>query len=656
MPRIVIWDEKKAKQELKKRLDTAIKYRTRWDKIWENNEQLVYNTRGFNQMPNARFSFTNDFEFGVSDIDEGEGEVGINYTFKHVRFIHAQLSANPPSVLARPTSSDPTDRSKADAADRLNRHALRAYKMQENIDLVSLDTVVYGTGFMKTVWDTNLGDIVEFDEESGEVQLEGDISCIPVSPKRMYLDPDAKRWDEVRYTFEEIIMPLEEAIFRWPDKEKILIKAQETSNDAYGVNPQDQGRTSDIVKLYEYYEKGMPLNGMLGRHGICTRQGDVIDPITTSDHKFATPASEGQMPMPPTAVLPYHIFTDIDVPEHVFGKSFVEYESTIQDTINRLDSVTLDNLQAHGLARMVLPESAEIMDDALSNSPWDVVKITGTQPPHFMEVPQLPPFMDGFRDRLQQGGNDVAGVNDAMFGDMKRETSGFTMQYATNNGNMIRRRLFNKYAIFVESVYKSYLELVRKHWTEARTVSVLGKNKAFEAVDIKGADISGGFDLVVEYGASLSLDPMTRREEIMTLMPLFEKAGVDTQTLLGMVKLNELDNMYGQMQLAEDRQKEVIDLMIASEKYIAPDEIEDHAGMLFYLEKYVMTAEYKSLDPAAQELIRTHLIERRQMRDAGVGLPGMPAAPGPDPQAAGGAMPPMPGMAPGAAPGPLVPG
>jgi len=38
----------------------------------------------------------------------------------------------------------------------------------------------------------------------------------------------------------------------------------------------------------------------------------------------------------------------------------------------------------------------------------------------------------------------MAGVNDSMFGQQKREQSGFSMQYATNQGKMVRRRLFNK--------------------------------------------------------------------------------------------------------------------------------------------------------------------------------------------------------------------
>jgi hypothetical protein len=250
----------------------------------------------------------------------------------------------------------------------------------------------------------------------------------------------------------------------------------------------------------------------------------------------------------------------------------------------------------------------------------------------------------------------MAGVNDAMFGNMKRETAGFTMQYSVNQGNMVRRRLFNKYTAMVESVYRAIINLVVKHWTETKTIFVLGSERAFEAADIKGSDVNGGFDLDVEYGASLSLDPQTRREEIMTLLPLFEKAGVDTKTILGMLRLNELEGMYDIMQLSQERQREIFEEMIASGAYISPRELQEHGGMLAYAYRYVMTAEYKYLDDKYKILIEQHIKDREELAAAAASPAGEP--PGPPPQGAEGALPPVPGLQQGQAsiapPGPPV--
>jgi hypothetical protein len=639
--RLKIWSPEEAELELKRRLKNAKQFRMRYESAWEESERALFNTRGRDDVPDARYSFESDLDLGIGDVDSSNQTTGVNYLFRNFRYIHAQMSANPPTVMARPTSTDPSDRSKADAADRLVRHAIRAENMQEKIDLASAKCLLYGTGYMKAMFDPHQGDIVSRDEETGEFELEGKIDIYAPSTWDVWLDPDSRVWDDVRYVFEKKTMPLDEALFLFPEKEDILREASRKLHVQAGVEYADKAELDqEVVEIYEYWEKGLPINAMLGRFAYCLESGQLLSPMMENPYAFSPPADKEDVDertgkvkrMPPTAYLPYHIFTDIDIPDEVYGKSFTEYESKIQEILDRLDSVTLDNVEAHGVARLVLPEGAEIAEDSITNSPWDIVKIKGTQPPFFQSVPTLMPDMTALRDRLKAGGDDLAGVNDSMFGQIQRETSGFSLQYATNQGNMIRRRLFNKYVMFVESIYKGYLNLVRKYWKEPKIIHVLGAERAFEAIDIKGADIDGGFDLVVEYGVSLSLDPTTRREELLQLMPLFEKAGIDNKTILSMLKLSELEGLYDINELSGQRQKEIFDEMLESNKYIAPRELEEHKGMLNYAYRFIMTAEFKYLPEDQKLLIEQHIKEREQVAAMGAGAgPTGPMTPGPNP-------------------------
>lgn len=641
MPKIIQWDENKTRQELIKRYRYSRDSRSKVEKLWEENERIIY-ANGFGKSGKTNLNMSNYSASGIEDIDSTSKDVSIVYGFKNLRFLHAQLSANPPSVIPRPTSNDQDDRRKADAADRLVRHAIRAYSMQERIDRVSLNCLTYGTGFMKTIWDGEGGKPLSMSED-GEMTMEGDFDFSIPSPWNVTIDPDAEFWEDVRYVFERKLIPYEEALYRWPDKKEVLDAnrmANATDGDLGTIGGGASGKNDkyDVVEIFEYWEKGLAVNGFLGRFVIHVRNGDQLEPIKPNPFRFK-PAKDAAAKYE-VAKLPYHIFTDIDLPNQVWGKSFLDYVAPLQDTINRIDTVSLDNAQAHGVARLVLPEGAEIAEDAITNSPWDVIKITGNQPPFFVSAPTLMPAMDNLRTTLKLGIDDLSGVNESMFGQQSREQSGFSMQYATNQGNMIRRRLFNKYVMFVESVYKSYLELVRKHWGTKRTIKVLGKEKALEAIDIQGADIDGGFDLIVEYGASLSLDPMTRREEVMAMQPIFEKAGVPVRVSLKMMKLNELEGLYDMMQLAEDRQREIFEEMIAKDIYLPPESLLDHENMLAYAMTYLMTTEFKYLDDDYKVLIKRHIEERAAMAAAekapmapqgGPPVPGIPGAPGPLP-------------------------
>jgi hypothetical protein len=260
-------------------------------------------------------------------------------------------------------------------------------------------------------------------------------------------------------------------------------------------------------------------------------------------------------------------------------------------------------------------------------------------------MPDLTPM----RQDMVQGLNDVFGVNESMFGQSSREQAAAAMQYATTQGNTIRRRLFNKYVLAVECLYKAILDLTRKHWSVTRTINVLGKEKALEAIDVKGSDIDGGYDVIGEYGVSLSLDPITRRQELLSMQPLFEKAGVPARTALRMMKLSELEGMYDKLDLAGNRQKEIFDLMIASNAYIPPKPFRDHENMIAWALDYFMTAEYEMLAPGVQALCEQHIKDRAALaaQERGGSAPGQNAPgqpPGPVPSAPAGEVPaPAPG-------------
>jgi hypothetical protein len=128
---------------------------------------------------------------------------------------------------------------------------------------------------------------------------------------------------------------------------------------------------------------------------------------------------------------------------------------------------------------------------------------------------------------------------------------------------------------------------------------------------------------------------MSRREEILTLQPLFEKAGVPTRTSLKLLKLNELEGMYDRLALAENRQKEIFDEMIATGRYIAPEDLLDHENMISWALEYFMTQEFQSLEQQLKELCKQHIRDRVQLaaqEKAALTGPQPGATPGPVPQ------------------------
>lgn len=654
--RIIPWSREQAEKELVKRLGFAKNARQKLEATWVASERAVFQIPGLDEDASAALVGNNTL---IPTQGNPSPELAINTVFRNYRFQHSQLSSNPPAIAPRPTSSDLNDRRRSDAADRLGRYALREYEFQDKFDLLSGNTLLYGTGILKMIWNPEEGEFLSFDKATGDVLMTGDIELTVPVPWTIFVDPDAENWREVRYVFERMDIPYEEALSRWPDFKDMLDSLRKGSNNSTGgdkdnatdspVNPVKY----DCIELYQYWEKGLPTNGMLGRFAWCTREGKILGDIDISPARVSVEKDENgdividRDDVREAAYLPYIWFTDVDNIANVWGKATVAYQIPLQEIHNSLLNTTIDNARAHGVARMILDETAEISDDSITNNPYDIIKKSGNGNIQFIPPLAMPGIMGDLLQLMAKGIDDMAGMNESMLGQQSRETSGFSMQYATQQGNMLRHRLFKKYTMCVEDAYKMFFNLVIRHWKTSRTIQVLGKEKAFEAVDLSGADVNGGFDFVAEYGVTLSLDPMQRRQELMTMMPLFEKAGVSQKTILRMTKLNELENLYDEVELASQRQQEVFEDIIANEQPVKPREMQDHAGMLEYGYQYLMSAEFRDLEDNIKELIEQHLKEREQMAAAGPqAAAGAPAAaqpgaamPGINPMS-GGALPP----------------
>lgn len=648
-----VWSNKElAKKELNKRLHHARKARQKHEQQWEINSRTVFPADTFNLN-----AYGNDDDFLPS--------VQINYAFKDLRFLHAQMSANPPATTAMPATSDQADRRKAQAADKVVQFANRQYDMQEYVDKCSLNALIYGTSFMKTVWDSTLGDIIDINEETEELTLDGDIAISVPDIYNIYIDPDADNfYKDVRYLFERVIMPMEEACLKYPEKKDILEQNKITSNREEIGSTEYQERDKEYlnaVEIFEYWEPGLATNGYLGRYCICTADGTPITDIAPSPFSFLSAGMRSKIEnkdisedkkhqlinkLPKKARLPYVILTDIDVPNEIYGKSVLEYAAPLQDYLNKIDTLELDNVRTHGNVRMVVPDSANLQDDSITDRPIELIKISGTQGVHFVSPPGQMPSLVSLRQHIREGIHDSMGTNESMHGQQSREMAGFAMQYATNQGNMIRRRIFNKYTDMAKRLYLNFLALAVANWETKRIITVVGEEKAIESIELSGADIDGGYSLEVKYGTSLSLDPLTRKEEIMILQPLFEKAGVPPRTVLQMMQLNELSNLHDIAQLSASRQREIFETIIATGEQLPPRRYQDHVGMIEYAQTWFMTVEFQSQSEDIKRLCEEHIQIRfqvAQMEQQAVagpqGAAGQPLPPGPVPDLSESSMP-----------------
>ena len=642
--RVQAWDAERIQMELANRLKLAREYRSQFEMTWRENENILYNAIGYREAYNM-VSFNEFVEEPEEDSDIID--VGVNYTFRTYRFLHAQMSANPPIVQISPTSFDKDDIIAAELADSLVHWLHVKHILQEVTDAACGKALSKGTSWIKTVWDADRGEAASFDPKTGDLTMTGEEHVYSPSTWDVWVDPDATEfWKSCGYVFERHVMRFEVAEMMFPDFADKLRKATKMHSEVYGFwSKQEEKRrgSSELVEVFEYYEKASPVNGMAGRHCWCMDDGTPLRPMQKNPH--------------PKGLLPYHILTDVDVEDQVYGKSFLEYEVPMQDVLNRLDGYMLDNAKIHGRAALVTYEGFETGDGSFTNATDVVIKGTGShaQAPHYISPPGQMPDMVALRQNLERGVDIIGGTNDAMYGKVSGEMSGYAAQTAINAGNMIRRRLFNKYTLMVESMYKHLLMLVVAHWKEKRMIKVAGKEQSTKVVYLKGSDIESGWDLKGEYGTSMSLDPESRREEVMQLHErgLLEQFGITGPEIAKILRLNNVKEVFHRADASRERQREEFDKMIeaynkGNELFIEPEDLQDHQNRLEYCYDFLESSEFKQLKPELQEMLKEHTRRRRQMalEEAAPQAAQQPQQGQPAQAAAGGQMPPGAGVPP----------
>jgi len=666
MLKVVKWEPKNIKSKLADRLADAKLYRRRCtEHKWKENEITVFEPGGLHDSDDVDLAYF-DIDSAIQSVFDTDANIpDVNYVYRHVKFLHSQLIANPPMVQPRPNSTDVSDKRAAESADALIHYGLRQYKMKNVFELSCLNVMVYGLGWIKGYWDETKGRILAFDEDKGMLKVEGDMCFRSISPWDMWVQPTKEDWSDIEYVFERRWYSEEELEFHFTKKQIKIIKQRgdRKSEQQNARSYADKYRTGSDFRetmygVYWYWERGLPINGYLGRYVACTSDGTPVSEMKPNPHRFIpTEVREERIngdieeaEMYSVARLPFHPLQGDKVSGQFYSNTFVSYEKAIQDMINKLDHLTMENIEAQGSVQMVVSENSGIDETTVNDGgPWQVHRVTSmAEKPSFITAGGQMPDIQMFRDKLKGAGEDMAALNESMFGQQSRETSAMAMEYAVSQGNLVRRNIFEHYVLQVESVWKDYLDLVRTHWNTSRTIRVMGKEKAFEAFSIAGANIEGGFDIVVEYGTSMFLDPVLRKQELVQNYAMYQQMGVDPKVLLEGMEMGDVESIHDYIKAWERRQSEIFEQMIANDIYIEPEEMQDHQAMMAYGYKYLSTAEFRDLDPGDKKLIKKHIKDREQLAKSTIGgngggalngqAPAGPAAPAAD--AAGMAAPP----------------
>jgi hypothetical protein len=628
----------KVSELLLSRLQVAIAEKAIEEETWNTNEDSLF-TYGTVESGNPeddqmsvqdRIALATNGSFSLAGGgDQAQISTTVcNYLIRNHRFLHSQLLTNPPIATARPQNSDIQNKRKAEQARHVMEYAAYFYNLPNKFAQAASYVLATGNAWMKVVYNREKGEVLSYDEETEEILLEGDIDITVPSVRRIYPWPACSDRDDIKAIFEEFILTEDEFCQEFP----ALVGTP--TYDAILNNTKDGGKGEAGVKeihVFQYWETGLKSNKYKGRFCWMDSSGLLLSEIQDSPHRPVKVDKQTGKKFKGKAELPYFLWTDIDKLGTYWGTSTLTFTAPIQELVNRLDTSANMVAETTMFPTLVTSDSSKVTQQGgYSSDKLKVVQVADNQHATFRNA-ELPASFSTWRQQLLQAILEIDGLNENAFGQQSRETSGAVMQMAVQQSTATRKRLFDKYVDLVRWLYSTILWLAKDNWSGDRVIQVNGQENAFYVDTFKNMDISSGWDILVEYGSSLPLDPFSRRDYIVGLLPLFEKLNIDPRVLAKMVNLGDLFELNQIIDQSAKRSEEEILEIVVSNKEVPVRLYEDHESRLKHLLNYVESAEFKRLPVESKRLIEKHIDNRvkmnKLMKDRITQLSGDGAAP-----------------------------
>lgn len=435
------------------------------------------------------------------------------------------------------------------------------YDWDAEIEKLLWDAQIYGTAFLKTIWDPALGDGL------------GDPRLVRVDPFAIFPDPAAHSFDDANYIIEARRMSIQELDRRFPGTAKRLLGGNLPTNEA--VDERDDITVtnrntpmSNTGALSPVTAPAWGLPGQGGRDRALWHDGVVVFECWLREHK-AVPASAKQparvvdswrcvvmvgglilLDEPAQALYGHgqHPYTRYVLQEfgEFWGISLVDHLAPLQVSLNRILASVQQNAELIGNPIMLDSSNSGIARTKITNRPGNRLTTNASagapaQNVAWLSPPAIPQYI---MDMMQFYINEMERVSG-----LSAIVKGQEPEGRPSEGTMdsVQEAAFVRVRSALRSLERTLRDsgrkaagLIAENYTEPRLISILGdsgqqtflstQKEHFYTTDIgEEAPSPFRFTLLVEAGGK---QPVSRGQREANAMRLFALGGIDQIALL----------------------------------------------------------------------------------------------------------------------------
>ena len=485
--------------------------------------------------------------------DDAEIRLILNRIRGIVRALTNGLVRGAPLPLVRPATSETSDRAKARASERL-LHAIFKDRELTLVELEAAHwAMVCGAGFIKIWWNPKIGhrsevplfdlerlgsvfgklplederpesmldsqlglarprgppvDPIERAREAGQldefamfddfgdhrmsVTWDGDVDFSFVDSQALLLDPDARRWKDVRWVIHRRPMPKEDLLALHPktvdgEDTSSLLQLQERTDEpittaidrgvAYGADPK---RHPELCELWEAPSARFQNGRIIQWSGNAMFLYDSC-PYRPARIPFVPIRGEGKVPNTFYADGAVHDLIPAAKAYFYAASKMVEWERLILNP------------------KLLIPEESEVEGSQFSDRLGEHIKYRHPFKPEWMHVPEISASIIRMVEMFREELNGVASVSELTFGAVPAGAeSGRAMAVLGERDLAFRFMDHADFAATKRELSRQTLWLAFQFYEEGRLVRRLGANAVAETIAFKREDYSTEFDIDIE--------------------------------------------------------------------------------------------------------------------------------------------------------------
>ena len=442
----------------------------------------------------------------------------------------SRMTSEKPTASVIPVSASDDDLLAAQGGQAVWDSLYDTQKIQQKLIRCAFWTVMTGNGFFKTFWDSNKVDynFLAVNPIITQPQPQpGDLCFATVTPFNLFV-PDLleEEIESQTYVMEVYTKPVLWVNTFWKDYlqhpvEPDCIGSQEIFESSYWRIKNDNSAKPDAVRVIEMYLKpgahrDFPQGALL------TIVGDQL-----VQKLGRLPYSHGEYP--------HAHWGDILTGKFYRDSPLVD-AIPLQRHYNRTRNQMIISMLRTGKTQLAYTEGS-IDPNRVTSRPGELIPVKpGFQPPTPILAQPIPAFVSDELNVVRRDLEDISAQHSVSKG--QSPGSGVVAATAINflleQDNTVFWATIASGEALVQKVAKQALSIVADMWDLPRIIRTIGMDAAFDAVELKGAQISRGLDIRIERG---SMIPESKTAKQALLMDMAKMGFITPENLLDLLPM-----------------------------------------------------------------------------------------------------------------------